>query len=177
MRPRLSLRNALRSALVLGIAAAWAAPALATSARVTAPDGTFEGKFDTTGAMREFLGIRYAQPVTGNQRWKPPQPVAPSSVTQDATQFGNHCPQAASPFGNATATEDCLFLNVYTPNRIGGRDFEDDLPHPVMVWIHGGALVVGESNEYDASKLVQRAWSWSPSTTGSGRSDFSLTRR
>jgi para-nitrobenzyl esterase len=156
VRPRLPLRNALCSALVLGITAAWATPVLAASARVTAPDGTFEGKFDTTGAMREFLGIRYAEPVTGNLRWKPPQPLTPSIATQDATQFGNHCPQTPSPFGNATATEDCLFLNVFTPNRTGDHDFDGDGSRPVMVWIHGGALVVGESNEYDASKLVQR---------------------
>ncbi len=154
-RPRPPLRNTLCSALLLGIATAWAAPALATPVRVTAPDGTFQGKFDTTGAMREFLGVRYAQPVTGNLRWRAPQPVTPSFVTQDATQFGNHCPQAPTPYGNATSTEDCLFLNVFAPNQRGDHGFDSD-DAPVMVWIHGGALVVGESNEYNASKLVQR---------------------
>jgi para-nitrobenzyl esterase len=156
-RPRRSLLKTLCSSLALGIAVAWAAPVLASSTKVTAPDGTFEGKFDTTGAMREFLGIRYAQAVTGNLRWKPPQPVTPASVTQDATQFGNHCPQVASPFGNASSTEDCLFLNVFTPNGNGDRGTDgDDAALPVMVWIHGGALVVGESNEYNASQLVAR---------------------
>jgi para-nitrobenzyl esterase len=155
-RPQSLLRKALCSALVLGVAAAWAAPALAASTQVRSPDGSFEGKFDSTGAMREFLGIRYAQPVNGNQRWKPPQPVTPQIATQNATQFGNHCPQPASPFGNASSTEDCLFLNVFTPNKIGDLDFDGLVPLPVMVWIHGGALVVGESNEYNASKLVQR---------------------
>jgi para-nitrobenzyl esterase len=131
---------------------------------VSAPDGTFQGKLDTTGTVRQFLGVRYAQPVTFNLRWKPPQPVTPSVVTQDATHFGNHCPQGPTPFGNATLTEDCLFLNVYAPNRSYDHDFNrDDGRHsdgadgrPVMVWIHGGALAVGESNEYDATKLVQR---------------------
>jgi para-nitrobenzyl esterase len=164
-RPRLPLWNALCSALVLGIATASAAPALAASTRVTAPDGTFQGKPDTTGAMREFLGIRYAEPVTGNLRWKAPQPLTPSAATQDATRFGNHCPQAAGAYGNATTTEDCLFLNVFAPNRNGDHgdrdrnvdhdDHHDNEAHPVMVWIHGGSLVVGESNEYDASKLVK----------------------
>ena len=148
--------SALCSVLVLGIAATWAAPVLAASTKVTALDGTFEGKFDTTGAMREFLGIRYAQPPIGNLRWKPPQPVTPSFATQNATQFGSHCPQVFSPFGNASATEDCLFLNVYTPNGSDDQNSDGDDARPVMVWIHGGALVVGESNEYDASKLVQR---------------------
>jgi hypothetical protein len=115
-RPRPPLRSALCAALLLGIAAAWGAPALAASTLVTAPDGKFQGKLDTTGTMREFLGMRYAQPAAGNLRWKAPQPVTPSVITQDATQFGNHCPQTFSPFGNATLTEDCLFLNVFTPN-------------------------------------------------------------
>ena len=151
MRSR-PLRSSLCSALVLAIAAAWAAPAIAEPApRAVTLDGIFQGKLDATGQMREFLGIRYAQPVIGNLRWKSPQPVAPSLLAQDATQFGNHCPQPASPFGNGTTTEDCLFLNVYAPK---GNDIGE--ARPVMVWIHGGALVVGESNEYDASKLVQR---------------------
>jgi para-nitrobenzyl esterase len=130
--------------------------ALAASPLVAAPDGIFQGKLDTSGSIRQFLGIRYAEPVTLNQRWKPPQPVARSLVPQDATRFGNHCPQAFSPFGNATLTEDCLFLNVYAPDKGGDHGFDHDDGRPVMVWIHGGALAVGESNEFDATKLVQR---------------------
>src|ERR1700678_4395359 len=148
VRRRTPLLNAICSALVLG-AAAWAAPASAEPVVAVTPDGIFEGKLDTTGTVREFLGVRYAQPVTGNQRFKPPLPVTPSFSPQNATQFGNHCPQPASPFGIASATEDCLFLTVYAPNGF-------DIELPVMVWIHGGALVVGESNDYNASKLVQR---------------------
>lgn len=136
--------------------AAWGTPAQAMPSLVTAPDGTFQGKTDTTGAMLEFLGLRYAQPVTGSLRWKAPQPVRPSADTQDATRFGNHCPQIFSPFGNATETEDCLFLNVFVPNRRGDSDPDRNDAHPVMVWIHGGGLVVGESDEFNAIKLVQR---------------------
>jgi para-nitrobenzyl esterase len=166
-RPRPWLRGWLCPVLLLGVAFALAAPvdrSLAASTLVAAPDGTFQGKLDTTGTVRQFLGVRYAQPVTFNLRWKPPQPVTPSVVTQDATHFGNHCPQRFTPFGNATLTEDCLFLNVYTPTRGGDHDFDrddrrqfdGDDGRPVMVWIHGGALAVGESNEFDATKLVQR---------------------
>ena len=127
-RPRRWLRGSLCPVL-LGAAFALAAPAdrsFAGSTLVAAPDGKFQGKLDTTGTMREFLGVRYAQPVTLNLRWKPPQPVTPSAVTQDATKFGNHCPQGPTPFGNATLTEDCLFLNVYTPNRSGDHDSDRD---------------------------------------------------
>ena len=157
--PGALLRRTLCSALLLGVVFALAAPvdrSLAASTLVRAPDGTFQGKLDTTGAVRQFLGVRYAQPVTLNLRWKPPQPVTPSMVTQDATQFGNHCPQTFTPFGNATLTEDCLFLNVYAPNKGGDHDFDRDDGRPVMVWIHGGANVVGESDDYDATKLVGR---------------------
>jgi para-nitrobenzyl esterase len=173
-RPRPWLRGTLCPALLLGVAFALAAPVdrSLASTLVAAPDGKFQGKIDTTGTERQFLGIRYAQPVTLNMRWKSPQPVTPSVVTQDATRFGNHCPQGVTPFGNATLTEDCLFLNVYTPNSGGDHDFgrddghhgngddghhgNGDVARPVMVWIHGGALAVGESDEFDATKLVQR---------------------
>ncbi|MBR0801868.1 carboxylesterase family protein [Bradyrhizobium jicamae] len=158
-RPRPWLRSTLGQALLLGLAIALAAPAdpsFAASTLVTAPDGTFQGKLDTTSTVRQFLGIRYAQPVTSNLRWRPPQPVTPSVATQDATQLGNHCPQGVSPFGIATLTEDCLFLNVYAPNGNDGSQSGGDEGRPVMVWIHGGALAVGESNGYNATRLVQR---------------------
>ena len=136
-------------ALALGSAACAMPASAAPPPLAIGPDGLFEGKLDSTGSIKEFLGIRYAQPVTGNQRWKAPLPVKPSFIPQKATQFGNHCPQAASPFGNVSNTEDCLFLNVYAPKGF-------DIALPVMVWIHGGALVVGESDDYNASKLVER---------------------
>ncbi len=99
-----------------------------------------------SGAVDEFLGIPYAAPPVGALRWQPPQPAASWSGVRDATQFAPHCPQVAGPFGEASTSEDCLYLNVFTPTG-GGR-------HPVMVWIHGGALVSGESNDYDPTALV-----------------------
>ncbi len=98
------------------------------------------------GTVNEFLGIPYAAPPVGALRWQPPQPAASWSGVRDATQFAPHCPQVAGPFGEASTSEDCLYLNVFTPTG-GGR-------HPVMVWIHGGALVSGESNDYDPTQLV-----------------------
>jgi para-nitrobenzyl esterase len=54
-------------------------------------------------------------------------------------------------------TEDCLFLNVFTPNRSGDDDRggDDTDTRPVMVWIHGGAFLTGESNEYNPINLVR----------------------
>lgn len=99
-----------------------------------------------TASMRQFLGIPYAAPPVGDLRWKSPQPAAAWSVLRDASAFAGHCPQTASPFGTASATEDCLYLNVFTPKIAG--------PFPVMVYFHGGALLVGQSDDYSPSALV-----------------------
>src|SRR3984957_8795243 len=102
-----------------------------------------------SGAVDEFLGIPYAAPPVGALRWQPPQPAAGWPGVRDATQFAPHCPQVAGPFGQASTSENCLYLNVFTPSqRQAGAS------HPVMVWIHGGALVSGESNDYDPTQLV-----------------------
>ena len=100
-----------------------------------------------SGVVDEFLGIPYAAPPVGALRWQPPQPAANWSGVRNATQFAPHCPQPGGPFGQASTSEDCLYLNVYTP-AAGAH-------HAVMVWIHGGALVSGESNDYDPTALVQ----------------------
>src|SRR5215831_2741610 len=101
------------------------------------------------GAVDEFLGIPYAAPPVGALRWQPPQPAASWSGVRDATQFAPHCPQLATPFGQASTSEDCLYLNVFTPShQHAGAQF------PVMVWMHGGALVTGESNDYDPTALA-----------------------
>jgi para-nitrobenzyl esterase len=99
-----------------------------------------------TASMQSFRGLPYAKPPVGDLRWKPP--VAPDAFTaeRDATKAAPHCAQSGSPFGMASTSEDCLYLNVYAPTTAG--------PHPVMFWIHGGALLVGESDEYDATPLV-----------------------
>jgi len=118
---------------------------------VGSPDGVFRGV--ATSTMNEFLGIRYAQAPVGDLRWRPPQAPARPTGIQDATQFASHCPQPASPFGLPSLSEDCLFLNVFTPPRQGNGG---DGLHPVMLWIHGGALVVGESDDYNPQRLVEQ---------------------
>jgi para-nitrobenzyl esterase len=102
------------------------------------------------GAVDEFLGIPYAAPPVGALRWRPPQPAASWPGVRDATQFAPHCPQLPSPFGQASTSEDCLFLNVFTPSHA-----KPGSHRPVMVWIHGGALVTGESDDYNPARLVE----------------------
>src|SRR6185437_4501961 len=121
--------------------------AMADSLTVSTDSGPVQGT--VTRTMREFLGIPYAAPPIGELRWQPPQPAPRWKKPRDATHFAPHCAQNASPFGVASVSEDCLYLNVYTPKRGGGN-------HPVMVWIHGGALVVGESDDYVPDRIIEQ---------------------
>jgi para-nitrobenzyl esterase len=116
---------------------------------VTIAEGAVRGK--ATGIADQFLGIPYAAPPVGELRWRPPQPAAPWRGERDATRFAPHCAQPATPFGSASSSEDCLYLNVFAP---ADRQHDDDDERPVIVWIHGGGFAVGESDDYDPAKLV-----------------------
>ncbi|HEY0803461.1 MAG TPA: carboxylesterase family protein [Pseudonocardiaceae bacterium] len=113
---------------------------------VVTSDGAVQGT--TPAGANEFLGVPYAAPPVGQLRWAPPQPAAHWSGVRAATAFGPHCAQPVSAFGKASTSEDCLFLNVFTP--AGHRESN----RPVMLWIHGGALTTGESNDYPGAALV-----------------------
>lgn len=117
-----------------------------------------------TDTMLAFRGIPYAAAPVGDLRWQPPQRPARRHGLLDATQFANHCPQIAGPFGQGSTTEDCLFLNVFAPNPFHVRGRSDDdggdrrggFGRAVMVWIHGGAMITGESDDYDPTRLVEQ---------------------
>jgi para-nitrobenzyl esterase len=86
------------------------------------------------GEMRQFLGIPYAAPPTGNNRWLPPKKPTCWTGDRPATFFGGQC--AAG--GNTN--EDCLYLNVFTkPTGVV-------LKQPVIVFIHGGGLTSGSGS-------------------------------
>ncbi len=107
--------------------------------------------------MAVFRGIPYAAPPVGELRWKAPQPATHWDGIRDCTEFG-----AVAPQGNRLAqmtgevlpptSEDCLFLNVWTPN------VDDAEKLPVMVWIHGGGWTAGFSQQkmYDGVNLTER---------------------
>lgn len=87
-----------------------------------------------------FRGIPFAQPPVGDLRWREPQPVKPWSGVRDAVKPG---PPGAQPSQGwnaefaAASSEDCLYLDVWTPQLSAGARL------PVMVWLHGGANVAG----------------------------------
>jgi para-nitrobenzyl esterase len=136
------------AATAAGVSTAGMRTSASATPVVTIMDGAVRGK--ATGTVREFLGIPYAAPPVGPLRWRPPDPAARWSGERDATTFAPHCAQPASPFGAASSSEDCLYLNVFAP---ASRQHGDD-GHPVMVWIHGGGWLVGESDDYGPAKLV-----------------------
>lgn len=117
---------------------------LATGREVATEQGPVVG---TVGAAsRSFLGIPYAAPPVGELRWADPEPPPPRAGPLDASEPGPACIQETSS-ASARISEDCLYLNVYTPNP-PARDL------PVMVWVHGGAFLVGQGYDYDARRLV-----------------------
>lgn len=104
---------------------------------------------DTGRALYSYRGIPYAQPPVGDLRWAAPLPLAAWTGIRQATAFGAVCPQEGA---SATESEDCLFLNVWTPRSAVDRDRR----LPVMVFIHGGAFLFGAGSlpVYDGAYLA-----------------------
>jgi para-nitrobenzyl esterase len=108
--------------------------------------GQIEGVFENGQCV--FKGIPYAAAPVGERRWLPPQPVEPWDGIRSASAFGKISPQNALPLPvmpsilaiDEAQSEDCLFLNIWTPGT-------DDARRPVMVWIHGGAFIIGSGSQ------------------------------
>lgn len=101
-----------------------------------------------TAQMHSYLGIPYAAPPVGALRWMPPQSFGRWHGVFQATAFGSLCQQVPTTQQPDPGTEDCLFLNIYTPPH---KHHE----HAVMVWIHGGGLTAGAGSEFDPTPLVE----------------------
>lgn len=86
-----------------------------------------------------FKGIPFAQPPTGDLRWRAPLPAKPWSGIRDATAFGPPCVQGGAE--GANSSEDCLYLNVWTPK------WPMKSRAAVMVWIYGGGNFAGASSD------------------------------
>jgi para-nitrobenzyl esterase len=132
--------------------------ATAGASQVDIDSGPIAGEVvDADTGLRVYRGIPFAAAPTGDLRWRAPQPVAPWQEVRDATEFGPICPQPpmlAALTGEQlpASSEDCLFLNVWTTAE------SSDERLPVMVWIHGGGLNLGWSNQgvYDGSAFASR---------------------
>jgi para-nitrobenzyl esterase len=121
---------------------------------VKTKSGNIEGSFED--GLYIFKGIPYAEPPVGPLRWMPPQPVKPWNGIRPVKKYGAIAPQTVMPIGPFVQvpqpqSEDCLFLNVWTPGL-------DNAKRPVMVWIHGGAFTIGSGSDpmYDSVVLLKR---------------------
>ena len=117
--------------------------------------GLIEGSAE--GDLKKYLGIPYAAPPVGDLRWSPPQPLNAWSGIKDASVNSNICYQPYQPSefydrgpDQSTMSEDCLTLNIWTRASTTKENL------PVMVWIHGGALVWGSGSEYKGEELTKR---------------------
>ena len=90
------------------------------------------------GTWHEFWGVPFARPPVGLLRFRRPVPAQTWSDVREATTPPPACPQrlsAGPKTGEVIGVEDCLYLNVFTP------EIKPVKPMAVMVWIHGGAFV------------------------------------
>ncbi|XP_050433145.1 carboxylesterase 4A [Adelges cooleyi] len=97
-----------------------------------------------------FKGIRYAEPPVGRLRFQRPVFI-PLNGKYEATKYGPPCPQLSSDNRGIVGSEDCLFLNVFTPLKKNCKK-----NYPVMIWIHGGGLNSGSALQYGVSHLVKK---------------------
>src|SRR5687768_11235662 len=141
-----------RSALAAAASTVLRVPAFATTLAAESPvartkAGRVRGATD--GGVHVFKGVRYGAD-TSARRFMPPLPPEPWDDVRDALEYGPSSPQTSRATGNAS--EDCLFLNVWTPGMRDGRK------RPVMFYIHGGAYSNGSGSSplYDGVRLCKR---------------------
>jgi carboxylesterase type B len=118
---------------------------------VTTVHGALHGHL--AEGVHAFLGVPFAAPPFGRNRLRPPQPAEKWEGVRDATRLGPEPPQIAPPESVASAWvtstgEDCLVLNVWTPDP-GAAGL------PVMIWISGGAFEIQSSAHYDGSRFAR----------------------
>ncbi len=118
--------------------------------------GSLRGDLDASQSVCVFRGIRYGESPAKTGRFRAPQPAAGWEGIREAREFGAICPQSGKVGSYTVArkrlpqSEDCLFLNVWTPHLDGSR--------PVMVWLHGRGYAQGAGSEplYDGAALSKR---------------------
>jgi para-nitrobenzyl esterase len=140
----------LLSILLLSAGIAQQIPSLV----VRTVDGDLEGVYGS--GIRTFKGVPFAQSPVGDLRWKEPQPVKHWDGIRKADKFGPRAMQlpifSDMVFRSNGVSEDCLYLNIWTPARTAG----DKLP--VLVYFYGGGLMAGDGSEprYDGESMARR---------------------
>jgi para-nitrobenzyl esterase len=145
------MRTILGILAVLLVLFAVAASAADSAPTVAVTGGQIRGSLLAPIDVAMFKGIPYAQPPVGDLRWRPPLAVKPWLGVRDANAFGSPCAQNANGRMLENSQEDCLFLNVWTP------EWPAKSRLPVMVWIHGGGNYGGtaSSANFDGQSLAR----------------------
>ncbi|HEY0763592.1 MAG TPA: carboxylesterase/lipase family protein [Pyrinomonadaceae bacterium] len=123
---------------------------------VQTANGSVEGRGVQPSGVRIFRGIPFAQPPTGDLRWREPQPAKNWKGVRQAVDFGPRCMQARifddMIFRSNGVSEDCLYLNVWTPAKSNRERL------PVLVYFYGGGFVSGDGSEprYDGESMAAK---------------------
>ena len=145
------------SLFCLAILMSLSSPACANPV-VQLPEGSRMEGLSENG-VDSFRGVRYAQPPVGNLRWRPPVEYrANSQELVQAHSFGSGCTQPDSPsrYTKIIGSEDCLFLNVWRPSGVSS-----DKKLPVMVFIYGGAYIIGSTSiEYGTDESGKTVYAY-----------------
>ena len=107
---------------------------------VVTKSGAVEGFRHDKGVVA-FRGIPFAQPPVGELRFQEPQPIAAWEGIRETKKFGRDCMQYSPVPSSVGNSEDCLYMNVYKPEKAKAGD-----KLPVHVWIYGGAFFMGASS-------------------------------
>ena len=138
------MKRILLATLAAGICAAQ------PPAPVRVEGGMLQGTSED--GLRVYRGIPFAAPPVGDLRWRAPRPAANWEGVKPADKFGPRCYQGGRGAPGVETSEDCLYLNVWSPAK-SARDRV-----PVLVWIYGGGFNAGATSEpnYSGENLAKK---------------------